>query len=420
MKLYKLLFLFLLPLPISVSQAAEMPMAEPQVVGLSVDGLDALSAHFQEKVVAGDLSGLTTLVSRKGKVVHFEAYGHADMASGKTLEKDAIFRIYSMTKPVTGVAMMMLYEEGLFDLDDPVSTYIPAFGNQAVFKAQDETGETETVPVHRDMTIRDLMRHTAGLTYGVFGNTPVDKLYQSGGVLEAGLTADEWIKRLGDQPLLYQPGDAWVYSFATDVQGYLVEILSGMTLDAFFRERIFAPLGMKDTGFYINGDKLDRLVTMYQRKEEGLEKTADPYFPDYTKKPASFSGGGGLLSTTSDYWRFAQMLLNGGELDGVRLLKAETVAMMTRDQLPDHLEGISGGKRGLGFGLNFGIVKDVSKRGGFGREGEFFWGGLANTIFWVDPAEEVVAILMTNILPQGVYPLSQDMHRLVYQALDGQ
>ncbi|NVJ97940.1 MAG: beta-lactamase family protein [Alphaproteobacteria bacterium] len=397
--------------------ATEVPVAAPETVGLASSGLDAIRSHFQAQVDGGKLSGLTTLVSRKGKVVHFEAYGRASLEQATSVEKDSIFRIYSMTKPVTGVALMMLHEEGLFGLDDPVSQYLPEFAAPKVFKSQSEDGIVETVAAHREITIRDLMRHTAGLTYGVFGDTPVDRLYKSGGVLEAGLGPEEWISRLAAQPLLYQPGDAWVYSFAVDVQGRLVEVLSGMSLDAFFETRIFAPLGMVDTGFYLDTEKAERLVTMYFRKDDVLTPTNDPYFPDFTKKPASFSGGGGLVSTTRDYWRFAQMLLNGGELDGVRILKPETVAMMTTDQLPEKLDGIAGGQRGIGFGLDLGIVKDVGKRGGYGREGEFFWGGMANTIFWVDPKEELVAILMTNILPQGLYPLSQDMHRLVYQAL---
>lgn len=418
MKIRVLLFLVFAIAGAQAARASGPVVADPASVGMSADGLEALRAHFQHYVDEGKLSGLTTLVARKGVVVHFETYGQADKQAGKAVADDAIFRIYSMTKPVTGVGLMMLWEEGKFKLDDPVAKYIPAFADARVFKAQGEDGTVETVPANRQITIRDLMRHTAGLTYGVFGDTPVDKLYQKNGVLEAGLSVEEWMDRLAAQPLLYQPGDAWVYSFAVDVQGRLIEILSGQSLDVYFRERIFKPLGMNDTGFYISNEQAKRLVTMYQvKKAEGLVPTNDPYFPDFTKKPSNFSGGGGLVSSTTDYWRFAQMVANGGELDGVRLLKEETVALMSRDHLPERVNGIAGGKRGLGFGLDFAVVKDVAKQGGYGSVGEFFWGGMANTIFWIDPKEEVVALLMTNILPSNVYPLRPEMHKYVYEAL---
>ncbi|MFC4348912.1 serine hydrolase domain-containing protein [Kordiimonas lipolytica] len=400
------------------TEAADMPTAAPEDVGLSATVLDDMTRHFDAYVREGKLTGLTTLVARHGKVVHFKAYGDRKLASDVALGKNDIFRIYSMTKPVTGVALMMLYEEGRFSLDDPVGAYLPEFAGARVFKSEREDGTVETVPAKREITIRDLMRHTAGLTYGLFADTPVDKLYQKNGVLESGLSAKEWISRLARQPLLYQPGDKWVYSFAVDVQGRLIEVLSGQPLDQYFEERIFAPLGMKDTGFYITDRQAERLVDMVKPdKDKGLTVIVDPYFPDYTKKPSSFSGGGGLVSTTVDYWRFAQMLANGGELDGVRILKGETIRLMATDQLPAPAAASWGGDRGLGFGLDFAVVKNVQKYGGYGSEGLYYWSGMANTNFWVDPKEDLVVVMMTNLQPYGALPLKEDLHKYVYEAL---
>lgn len=397
---------------------AELPTAKPTEAGFTEEGLKALESHFQGYVDDGKLAGLTTLVSKGGKVVHFKTYGELDKAAGVATPDDAVFRIYSMTKPVTGVALMMLWEEGKFDLDDPVSKYLPSFKNQRVFAGAGEDGKIKTVPTKREATIRDLMRHTAGLTYGFFGDTPVDRSYRASGMLDPKNDLKKLINQLGKQPLLYQPGEAWVYSLSVDVQGRLVEVLSGMELDAFFEKRIFAPLGMKDTGFYVKPDQKDRFSEIYGiDKEKGLTAYRGDFFQDYMVNPKLLSGGGGLVSTTADYWRFAQMIANGGALDGVQILKPETVSLMADDHLPDTLNGIAGGKAGLGFGLNFAVVKDVAKNGGSGRVGEYFWGGMANTLFWIDPEEEIVALLMTNILPSNVFPLRNDMRKYVYGAL---
>ncbi len=400
------------------ARAGDMPVAAPEDVGLSGATLEAMTRHFEGFIEGGKLSNLTTLVARHGKVVHFQTYGDRTLAGDEALREDAIFRIYSMTKPVIGVGLMTLYEDGRFKLDDPVSAYLPEFKGARVFQAEGEDGTVETVPANREITIRDLMRHTAGLTYGLFGDTPVDRLYKKNGVLEYGLSAGEWISRLASQPLLYQPGDKWVYSFAVDVQGRLIEVLSGKPLDQFLQDRVFGPLGMTDTGFYISEQQATRLVDMVKQDEGGaLAVTIDPYFPDYTKKPASFSGGGGLVSTTSDYWRFAQMLANGGALNGTRILKAETIRLMATDQLPAPAAASWGGDRGLGFGLDFAVVKDVDKYGGYGSEGLFYWSGMANTHFWVDPKEDMVVVMMTNLLPYGAVPLREELHRYVYEAL---
>ena len=398
--------------------AAGMPTAKPEDEGFSPEKLAALSTHFQGYVDDGKLAGLTTLVARHGRVVHFKTYGAQDKAAGVPTADDTLFRIYSMTKPITGTAMMMLWEEGKYRLDDPVSKYLPSFRHQQVFAGAEEGEKIKTVPVQREATIRDLMRHTAGLTYGYFGDTPVDRVYRASGMFDRKNDLKAVVKELGEQPLLYQPGDAWVYSLATDVQGRLIEVLSGQSLTEFFQNRIFGPLKMSDTSFQVRGDQRGRFAEVYGiDKEKGLTAYRGDFYRDFAEVPTFLSGGGGLVSTTEDYWRFVQMIANGGALDGVRLLKPETVAMMSRDQLPESLQGIAGGKAGLGFGLNFAVVKDVEKNGGFGREGEFFWGGMANTLFWIDPQEDIVAILMTNVMPSGIFPLRNDMRKYVYEAL---
>jgi len=398
--------------------ASELPAASPETVGLSSSKLSELTDHFQSYVDDGKLAGLTTLVARGGKVVHFEAYGQQVKENRTPMQKDTVFRIFSMTKPVTGVALMMLWEEGKFKLDDSVSKYLPSFKNQQVFVGADADGKFLTEPVKREATILDLMRHTAGLTYGYFGDTPVDRAYRASGLLGPENDLEALVNQLGVQPLLYQPGEAWVYSLGADVQGRLIEVLSGKTLAEFFEARIFKPLGMTDTAFQLRPEQSDRFAEVYGLDpEKGLTAYRGGFYLDHSKPPSFLSGGGGLVSTTPDYWRFAQMVANGGILDGVRLLKPETVAMMRRDQLPKALGGIAGGTRGLGFGLDFAVVKDVAKNGGAGRVGEFFWGGMANTLFWIDPEEELVVVFMTNIMPTGVFPLRNELRKYVYGAL---
>lgn len=390
--------------------------AAPTEVGLSAERMAALRAHVAGYIETGRLVGATTLVAKKGKIAHFETYGQINKEAGTEMSEDAVFRIYSMTKPITGVGLMMLWEEGKFKLDDPVSKYLPEFANQRVYVGTNEDGSLQTVPVEREATIRDMLTHTAGLTYGVFGNTPVDQLYVKSGLFSPELTLEEQTKILGGLPLMYQPGQAWVYSLSVDVQGRLIEVLSGQTLGEFFESRIFVPLSMKDTGFFVRPDQLDRFVEVYapNQEQKQLEAYRGDFFTDFTQKPNAESGGGGLVSTTLDYWRFSQMVANGGELNGVRILKESTVDMMHQNHLPDNLNGIAGGKQGLDFGLGFAVVTDVSKQEGSKNEGEYFWGGMANTIFWIDPKDELVAIFMTNILPSGIYPLREEIRAKIY------
>lgn len=414
----KRLFILIVLAGFSISTYA-VDLTPPQRMGFSPAKLHELEKHFQGYVDENKLAGLTTLVARRGQLVHLKSYGMMNQDSGKAMTQDAVFRVYSMTKPITGVAMMMLWEEGKFQLDDPVSKYLPAFKEQRVFTGLDRDGKFQTVPAARQMTVRDLMRHTSGLTYGLFGDTPIDRAYRGAGLFAEGVDLKNLVNKLAEQPLLYQPGEAWVYSLATDVQGRLIEVLSGKSLDAFFAERIFAPLSMKDTGFQVRSDQLERFVEIYAvDTEKELTAYRGDMFSDFTQKPIFLSAGGGLVSTTLDYFQFAQMLANGGVHKGTRLLRTSTVDMMREDQLPDNLAGIAGGKQGLGFGLNVAVVKDVEKAGGAGRKGEYFWGGMANTLFWIDPEEDVVAMMMTNILPSGLYPLRNDMRKLVYDALE--
>lgn len=422
--MFKKTFVAVLAIAFAVSgmllpSASAADKTSPAEAGLTNDGLVALKAHIQDYVDSGRLAGATTLVSRDGKIGHFETYGYINKENGTEMSEDAVFRIYSMTKPITGIALMMLYEEGKFKLDDPVSKYLPSFKDQRVFSGVNEDGSLQTVPAEQPATIRNMLTHTAGLTYGVFGNTPVDQLYVKSGIFDPKMTLAEQVEKLGTLPLLYQPGAAWVYSLSVDVQGRLIEVLSGQSLGEFFQERIFAPLGMTDTGFSVRPDQLDRFSEIYAPEEgKGLVAYRGDFFGDFTVKPASESGGGGLVSTTIDYWKFAQMVANGGELNGVRLLKAETIEMMRRDHLPENLNGIAGGTQGLGFGLGFAVVQDGEKQGGNANEGEYFWGGMANTIFWIDPTNDVVAIFMTNILPSGIYPLRNELRDKINNAVE--
>ncbi|MBL4839046.1 MAG: beta-lactamase family protein [Kordiimonadaceae bacterium] len=402
---------------VSVSALA-IDVADPKKAGFSPEKLAALESHFQSYVDNNKLAGLTTLIARRGELVHFKTYGMLDKAASTPMPDNAVFRIFSMTKPVTGVALMMLWEDGKFKLDDPVSKYLPEFKNQQVFSGLADDGTMKTADPKRVMTIRDLMRHTGGLTYGVFGDTPVDRAYRGAGVMSPENDLKAMVEKLAAQPLLYQPGEAWVYSLSTDVLGRLIEVLSDMPLDAFFSKNIFEPLHMTDTSFSVREDQKDRFAEIYVLdKEKGLTTYRGDFYRDFTKKPSFLSGGGGLVSTTMDYWKFAQLVANGGILNDTRLLKSSTIDMMRVDQLPETLQGIGGGKTGLGFGLTFAVVKDTEKAKSKGRVGEYFWGGLASTLFWIDPEEEVVAMVMTNFMTSQVYPLRQDMRTYVYEAL---
>jgi CubicO group peptidase (beta-lactamase class C family) len=344
-----------------------------------------------------------------------------DIDSGVPMSKDSIFRIYSMTKPITSVAVMMLFEEGRFLLNDPVSKYLPEFKDLevGVEEVDEATGEKvmTTVPAEREVSIRDLLRHTSGLTYGFWGKSAVDKMYLEKKVLSKDDTIQETVAKLGTIPLKNQPGTIWEYSVSTDVLGRFVEIVSGQPFNEFLEVRLFTPLGMKDTGFFVPAEDAHRLTTVYTPNEDNTAITAQEpdKARDFAKKTSYFSGGGGLVSTAPDYLRFAQMLLNDGELDGVRLLGPETVELMTRDHLGDI--PIWGDVGGYGFGLGFMVNPDRGNSGSILSEGSFGWGGMAHTTFWVDPQEKLIGIFLIQILPRAPMPYRELFKPVVYQAI---
>ena len=400
--------------------------AKPEQLGFSSERLQRLDAAMQQKVNEQQFAGIVTILARHGKVVEFKTYGKKDLATGVPMDKGTIFRIYSMTKPVTGAAMMMLYEEGKWQPDDPITKYIPEFAHLKVFKGVDDSGEPVLEdPVHPP-TMLQLMTHTAGFTYGS-GSDLVDKMYRDQKVLHSE-TLQEMINKLAKLPLLYQPGTRWVYSISVDIQGYLVEKLSGKSLPDFMRERIFEPLGMKDTGFYIPKEKMDRLATLY-RVSDANEWTPvsaeNDLAPDLSKPPTMPSGGGGLLATAPDYLRFAQMLLNGGQFDGVRLLAPPTVKLMTSNHLPDKLMtgefgvGLQHIRPGLGFGFDVAVFSDPAQAVDITGRGTFLWDGAAGTWFWIDPADDMTFVGMVQRMG-GHGPNMQTFSRaMVFQALVG-
>lgn len=406
-------------------------LTRPEDVGLNADRLAAIPDYFGSYIDKGKLAGLSTLVSRRGQIVHFESIGKRDRELGAPMERDSIFRIYSMSKPITSLALMMLYEEGHFQLNHEVSRYIPEFKKLRVWAGGTNAAWATKEPA-RPMTIRDLLTHTSGLTYDFMNQHPVDRLYRRAGIdslAKDKMTLKEMIERLADIPLLFSPGEAWNYSVATDVCGYLVEVLSGRPLDEFLEARIFMPLGMVDTGFTVPKEKLHRLTANYEKNAQtGETRLVDrsDETSAYVKAKPFLSGGGGLVSTMTDYWRFCQMCLNGGELDGTRVISRKTLEFM-------RLNHLAGGRtmkemslssfgelaaEGAGFGLGFQVILDPAEAQSIGSVGNYSWGGAASTYFWIDPEEEIVAILMTQLMPSSTYPLRPQMQQLVYAAIE--
>ena len=394
-----------------------MNTVTPEEVGFSASRLSRIGTVMQRYVDQNKLAGLITLVARRGKVVHFERFGMMDLETAKPMQFDTIFRIYSMTKPITSLALMMLFEQGLVRLTDPVTKFIPEFGKVKVL-----VGEGELADLEREITIQDLLRHTAGLSYGGYKDThdPIDKLYDQVDLTPPDITNQEMVRRIAELPLANQPGQAWRYSVATDVIGHVVELISDMSLGEFFDEAIFKPLGMEDTAFTVPPEKADRLATLYGKTDKGpLELIDVATGGDYFNTRLEY-GGAGLVSTATDYLRFAQLVLNKGELDGVRLLGPRTVELMTTNHLPPALLPIAMGEEqmlGFGFGLGFSVMMDVALSGMMGSVGLHGWGGWANTHFWVDPKEQLIGILMLQYIPSGTYPVTTDFRTLVYQAL---
>ena len=407
--------------------AVTLATAAPESVGFSSARLKTLDAGMQALVDQGHLPGVTTMVVRHGKVVAFEVHGKKGF-DGPPMTKDTIFRIYSQTKPVTGVAMMILFEQGKWRLDDPVSKYIPEFAKLRVFKGQNADGTFITEAANRPPTMREIMSHSAGFAYGLVPDNPVDKAYVSTGVLGS-KTGQEFIDKVAALPLVGQPGAQWKYSASVDIQGYIIEKLTGQTLGQFMDQRIFKPLKMNDTAFSTGPSKANRLAAVYVfDKEKGKIVVPTELFggqmPDYTKPPAMESGGGGLVSTTMDYARFSPMILNKGELDGVRLLSPASVELMGTNVIPKNVllntNGTSGSRfnEAVGFGLDFMVVKDARAAGTLQGDGTMSWGGAAGTWFWVDPTNDIIFVGMIQRLGgTGGDDLGGQARTLTYQAL---
>ena len=417
-----------LAIAVHANAAPPVPAAaaiKPETVGISSERLERLHALIQDEVDHKQLAGAITILARHGKIVDFHTYGMRDIAAGKVMMKDTIFRDYSMTKPVTGVAMMILYEEGKWLPSDPISKYIPEFAHLKVFNGVDADGKMILVDPEHAPTMRELMSHSAGFSYGS-GKSPVDTMYQDLKPMQSA-NLQEMIEKLARIPLNYQPGRGWTYSVSMDIEGYLVEKLSGQTLPDFMRDQIFTPLGMKDAGFFVPEEKRDRFATNYRDNPQGeLVPTAADGGPpiDYAKQPTMPSGGGGLVSTGEDYYRFAQMLANGGELDGERVLAPATVKLMTSNHLPDILLTGAFGigqhimRSGFGYGYNCAVVFDPSAANLPDGKGTFFWDGAAGTSFWVDPTNDIVFVSMIQRMTSpDNHSLLYRTHAVVYQAL---
>jgi CubicO group peptidase (beta-lactamase class C family) len=405
-----------------------MDIVAPESVGMSAQRLDRIGEHLRRQYIdPGKIAGCQTLVARGGEICYLQNEGLMDRERALPMTDDAIFRIYSMSKPITSVALMMLFERGLLSLTDPVHRFIPQWRNLQVYKGG-SWPLFQTAPCAAPMTVRDLLTHMSGLTYGFMRASNVDHGYRKVGVQvqRPGYTLKDMIDELAGLPLEFEPGSAWNYSVATDVVGYLVEVISGQSLDEFFRQHIFEPLGMVDTGFNISEDKQSRFTACYQRElDKSVTLQDDPYESEYRDR-TFFSGGGGLVSTTADYYRFCQMLRNGGELNGVRLLGPRTLKLMTSNHLPGgvDLTGVARGSfsetsyEGVGFGLGFATRLDPVRNANLGSVGEFNWGGMASTLFWVDPAEDLVVTFMTQLMPSGTFNFRGQLQSIIYSAIE--
>ncbi len=418
-----------LAVPLHAAQASVAPVATaaPEALGLSAERLSRLDVALQRYVDQGRVAGLVTMVRRNGRIVQHAAYGKADREAGTPMRKDSIFRVASQTKAFTSVAVMMLVEEGKIGLTDPVSRFIPAFKKTTVAVAAPsgavEGSPVSAVPAKREITIRDLLTHTAGISYG---HGPAAAQWKAAGIQDW-YFADRTepvgpvVERMAALPMDAQPGERYLYGYNTDILGVVVEKVSGQTLADFFKTRITGPLGLVDTQFYLPPEKKDRLAAVYAAKPDGaIERATDPKFGQghYVEGPrAAFSGGAGLLSTAADYARFLQMLLNGGELDGVRLLSPKTVELMTANQVGTLFADSSPNNAGLGFGLGFEVTEHVGRAGRPDSVGAFNWGSAYYSRYFVDPQEKLVALYMTQLLPAGDLDLNDRFRYLVYQAI---
>lgn len=402
--------------------------ASPATAGMSAAALQRIDDHLQRRYLdSGRFAGTQVLVYRRGAIVHHQVAGFADLERRVPMKPDTLFRIYSMTKPLTSVAFMMLVEEGRVALDEPVAKYIPQWANLGVFQAG-ITAPFLTRPPVRPMQIVDLLRHTSGLTYGFQNRSNVDAAYRDKkiGEIEKSGTMQSMIDDLASIPLEFSPGEAWNYSVSTDVVGYLVEKISGQPFDQFLQQRIFDPLGMHDTGFHVPAAKAHRLAACYAADGKGgMTLQDDPTTSSFLEPPSFISGGGGLVSTAADYLVFCRALLNRGELGGVRLIAPKTLKLMTANHLPGGRDLTEMSRSmfseatnaGVGFGLGFAVTMDPAKTLLPGSPGEYYWGGAASTAFWIDPAEELITIFMTQLLPSSQYPVRRELRTLVYSAI---
>ena len=397
----------------------------PESVGLSSERLQRIRPWMEGYVDAGKLPGASVLVARAGEIAWVATAGYADVERQRRFGTGDLLRFYSMTKPVTSVAAMMLYERGLFQLDDPVAHFLPALDDMQVH-VSGEGGDMRTEPARRPVTIHQLLTHTAGFTYGLDNDHPVSRLYRTRRTdfYPADGPLEEVILRLADLPLVHQPGERWNYGVATDVLGRFVEVVSGLPLDRFFAEHILGPLRMHDTAFRVPPSKRERLARLYGPSKEGdLRLLEPPEVSPYFDSVTTFAGGAGLVSTLGDYFRFTEMLRRGGELDGARLLGRKTVAYMTCNHLPGDLAELGQETfnettyAGIGFGLGFAVVQDPARAAVITSVGEYHWGGAASTVFWIDPLEDLTVIFLTQLLPSSTYPLRRELRALVYPAL---
>jgi CubicO group peptidase (beta-lactamase class C family) len=422
-----------------------MEIVTPESVGLSSSRLHRITDWLEEQVTSERVAGASVLLSRRGKIAYFNAAGQSEVSTGKPFVEDTIVRIYSMTKSITTVAAMMLFEEGCFQLDDPVSIHLPEFSDTPVWLGGN-SGVDSTEPVKTPMTLRHLMTHTSGLTYGFMNSNVIDREYRKKKLhFPTDISSlEEWVKCLATIPLMCQPGSEWNYSVSTDVLGRLVEVWSGMSLDSFFQQRILEPLGMDDTGFHVEEKNHHRFAALYapmsggdmssvgksqsvfEKKQGGYKLEEGVEGSPYLTSTHAFSGGGGLTSTISDYGRFCQMLLNSGELEGERLLSRKTVEFMRKNQLPDNCDMAAMGQPvwsetnydGIGFGLGFAVVIDPVKAHTITSIGEHHWGGAASTFFWIDPEEDLFVVFLTQLIPSSTYPIRRELRSRIYQAID--
>jgi CubicO group peptidase (beta-lactamase class C family) len=406
----------------------------PKLTGLSTARLERITEHLERNYIGpGKVAGCQVAVARHGHLAYFRSFGQMDRERGRAMSDDAIFRIYSMTKPITSVALMSLYERGYFQLNDPVSRFFPSWKDHRVWVSGRGADMKTEAPV-RPVSMRDMLSHTGGLTYGAAlvalgapdDGHPVDAVYAEVGVRRGrGETLMEFMEKLAQVPLRYQPGEAWQYSLSTDVCGALVERISGQRFDTYLKETIFGPLGMKDTSFFVAPDKVSRFAANYRRgADKRLELIDDPRTSDYLAEPTFFSGGGGLTGTSEDYLRFCEMLRRGGELDGARILGPRTIELMRINHLKggkDLTQMAIGGfsetaNEGVGFGLGFAQTLDPVTTASLGT-GDYYWGGAASTIFWVDPKEDLTAVFMTQLMPSGTFNFRGQLKSIVYASI---